>query len=110
MKKIANIGLILLATVFVSCKKQPVACMELSTETASVGQAVTFTTCSENALSYDWYFVGPVGAPENDLGYSEITFDHAFSTAGTYTVVHVAFQKFSFLGESDTTTQVITIN
>ena len=84
--------------------------MEVSTETASVGQDVTFTTCSTNALSYDWYFIGPTGVPENDLGYSEITFNHAFSTAGTYTVVHVAFNKFSFLGDSDTTTKVITIN
>lgn len=109
MKKF-KIALLFVGFFALSCKKEPVACIETSSETGSVGQAITFTTCSENALSYDWYFVGPTGATENDIGYSEITFDHAFSMPGTYTVFHVAFERFSFLGESDTTSTVITIN
>ena len=93
-----------------SCKKTPEACMEKSADAVSTGQDVTFTSCSENALSLDWYFVGPVGAPENGMGNSEITFTHQFTVPGTYTVVHVAFENFSSLGESDTTTSILTVN
>lgn len=110
MKRLFLITTTLILGFATSCKKEPVACMETSSESATVGQPVTFSTCSENALSYDWFFEGPVGAVENDLGYSEITFDHSFSVSGTYTVYHVAFNKFSFLGESDTTSKVITVN
>ncbi len=108
-KTLTTLSFISIIALF-SCKKEPVACMELSSENVAVGQEVTFTTCSEKALSYDWYFTGPVGAPENDTAFSDITFSLAFSMPGTYTVTHVAFEKFSFLGESDTTTKVITVN
>lgn len=84
--------------------------MEISSTTVSTGQDVTFKTCSENALSYDWYFVGPVGAPENSMGNSEMEFTHQFTVPGTYEVYHVAFEKFSSLGNADTTSQTITVN
>ena len=101
---------VILTVGFFSCKKDPVACMDLSSETVSVGQDITLKTCSENALSYDWYFIGPVGAPENTMGNSEIEWTHQFSVPGTYTIGHVAFEKFSFFGKSDTITKTITVN
>jgi hypothetical protein len=93
-----------------SCEKDPKSCMEISSENVSIGQDVTFKTCSENALSYDWFFIGPVGAPENTMGSSEMEWTNSFTVAGTYTVGHVAFEKFSFLGKADTTTKTLIVN
>lgn len=103
-------SLILVLGVIFSCKKDPKACIDMSAENVNVGQEVTFKSCSENALSYDWYFITPVGAPEDSLGNSELQFTNSFSVPGQYTVVHVAFEKFSFLGASDTTTKTLIVN
>lgn len=110
VKKILIVLSVFSILLMTSCKKNPEACMEVSSTNVTVGEEVTFTSCSKDALSYDWYFVGPVGAPENNIGNSEITFTHQFSTSGTYTVKHVAFEKFSFLGKSDTTETVVVVN
>lgn len=103
---------ILLLTVFgfSSCKKTPEACIEMSTTVAPVGQEVIFTSCSKKALSYEWYMTGPDGAIENDLGWADAEFSHAFSTTGTYTISLTAYRDFSWLGESAMTETTIIIN
>lgn len=76
----------------------------------SVGTPVTFTSCSEKALSYTWFMNGPAGAPENDLGWSEEEFSRTFSVAGTYEVTLTAYEKFSWLGDADSTSTTIIVN
>ena len=93
-----------------SCHKPPKPCIEVSTETAVVGAPVTFTSCSKKALSYEWHMEGPAGAPENSLGWSEIQFNHSFTVPGTYNVTLIAYKKFSWLGDSASTTSQIIIN
>ena len=93
-----------------ACKKSPVACIEVDNDVVTTGTAVTFRTCSKKALSYQWYMTGPTGAPENDKAWSEIEFSNTFTVAGSYTVSLTAYQKYSWLGESNTTETIITVN
>lgn len=81
----------------------------MDTTTASVGQTITFTSCSKRSLSWVWSFSGPVGAPENTTGSSDEMYQHAFSVPGTYTVQLDAYEKFSFLGEMNSTTATFVI-
>lgn len=89
----------LFTPLFFSCKKQPEACIELSANTAGIGVPVEFTSCSKRALSYEWFISGPSGAPENNQGWSDEVFSHAFSVTGTYTITLNAYQDFSFTGD-----------
>lgn len=93
-----------------SCKKPPVACMELSTTNTPTGAPVEFSSCSERALSYEWFMEGPDGAPENTQGWSDEFFSHSFSVPGTYTITLNAYSDFSFTGEMSSTQETITIN
>lgn len=94
----------------VSCNKPTTSCIELSQSSVSTGTELTFTACSEEALSYAWYFSGPVGAPENDMGWSEPIFHHAFSIPGTYTVELTSYERYSFIGDQAVTTTTFTVN
>ena len=76
----------------------------------AAGTEMTFTSCSEEALSFAWYFSGPAGAPENDMGWSEPIFHHAFSVPGTYTVELTAYERYSFVGDQAVTTATFTVN
>ena len=107
--RVALLSLVLLGFA-VSCKKPPIACIEVDNTSASTGVNVTFTSCSEKSLSYEWYMSGPVGAPENSMGWSDPEFSHAFTLPGTYTVSLTAYADFSWLGESSTTETTIVIN
>ena len=93
-----------------ACNKPPKACIEADATSVSVGTAVQFTSCSEKALSYTWFITGPVGATENDLGWSEETFSRAFSTPGTYEVKLTAYKRFSWIGDADSAFTTITVN
>lgn len=93
-----------------ACKKEPVACIEVDNTSISVGTPVTFTSCSENALSFEWYMDGPTGAPENSQGWSDPQIIHSFTVPGTYTVTLNAYDDFSFLGEVSTAKITMNIN
>lgn len=99
-----------LLVVLSSCKKEPVPCIEIDTEAASVSSAVTFTSCSEKTLSQEWFMAGPENAPENSIGWSDIQFTHTFTIPGSYTITLNAYDNFSFLGEMKTTTKTIQVN
>lgn len=99
-----------LALGLVACNKPPKACINTDATNVSVGTPVTFTSCSEKALSYTWFMNGPAGAPENDLGWSEEEFSRTFSVAGTYEVTLTAYEKFSWLGDADSTSTTIIVN
>ncbi len=95
----ALLGIVLTLT---GCKKAPIACLELSQSQITVGETIEFSSCSENALSYEWFIVGPEGAPENDKGWSDPMFMNTFTVPGAYTVTLNAYSKFSFLGDVST--------
>ncbi|MCG8576435.1 MAG: PKD domain-containing protein [Flavobacteriales bacterium] len=103
---LASFLLLLFAT---SCKKTPEPCIETDQTAVGVGTEITFTSCSEKSLSYIWEISGPEGAPENEMGWSDIQFSHAFTVPGTYTVTLTAYEDFSFLGESASTEVTIVI-
>lgn len=107
-----NIFLIfsLFTLLFSSCKKEPEACIELSANSAGVGVPVEFMSCSKRALSYEWFISGPSIAPENNQGWSDEVFSHAFSVAGTYTITLNAYQDFSFTGNRSVTQTALVIN
>lgn len=83
--------------------------MELSQESVGAGTPIEFVSCSEHALSWEWFIEGPDGAPENDLGWSDESFSRAFSVPGSYTVTLNAYEEFSFLGRVSTTTTTFII-
>lgn len=102
---------IIVLSVFVlnSCKKPPVACVELSSNHVSVGRTVEYTSCSKKALSHEWFITGPV-ASENSKGWSEEYFTDTFTVSGNYTVTLTAYEDFSFLGRSTTIIGTISLN
>lgn len=93
-----------------SCKKPPQACIEISATNVNAGTEIEFSSCSEHALSFEWFMEGPEGAPENSLGWSDEYFVHSFSVPGQYTVIFTAYEKFSFLGDSETVEASITVH
>ncbi len=93
-----------------SCKKPPTACMEMSATAVNNATPIEFTSCSENALSFEWDMRGPEGAPENFLGWSDEIFTHKFTVPGTYTVTLHAYENFSFTGEFSTAEATVVIN
>lgn len=101
--------LILLTISAVACNKKPEACIDNGQTSVSVGSPVNFTSCSKRALSQDWFMEGPVGAPENSMGWSDAHFTHTFTIPGTYIVTLNAYSKFSFMGDVSSTTQTITV-
>ncbi len=94
----------------VSCKKDPNACIEVGETSVSTGVPVSFTSCSENALSYEWYIEGPSGAPENSMGWSDEGFSNTFTITGTYIITLHAYEDFSFDGQVSTAESSIVIN
>lgn len=99
----------LIALLVLSCKKPPVACIDLDTNSVAVGSPIQFTSCSEKARSYLWTFSGPTASPENSIGSSDISFSQDFSVAGSYTVTLEAFKDFSFKGESSIANTTFTV-
>lgn len=70
-----------------SCMKDPMACVDNTTKTGTVGQAVTFdASCSMDAHHYEWDFGdGATGEGES------VT--HSYNTAGSYSVTFKAMSK-----------------
>jgi hypothetical protein len=95
---------------FTACEKPLTACIELEKTSATVGEEVPFQSCSENALSIEWFMEGPEEAPENSQGWSDIFFTHSFTVPGEYIITLNAYDNFSFLGEKKTVTKTLTIN
>jgi hypothetical protein len=110
MKKTTVFLTLLLSSYLFSCNKSPEACIELESASTSVGKSTTFVSCSENALSYEWFMQGPEGAPENTLGWSDEKFEHVFTVPGSYEITLNAYYKFSFLGEKSTTKATLSVN
>lgn len=110
MKKSFLLFIGLSSLLLLGCKKPPTACMELSSTSVGVGEMVEFTSCSKKALSYEWFISGPVGAPENSLGWSDVYFTHSFTQTGTYTISLTAYENFSFLGRSNTIEETIVVH
>ena len=109
IKKITFI--LFLALIFTACKKDPIPCMEIDNENPAVGVPVTINmNCSKKTISHEFFMEGPVGAPENSMGWSEHQFTHTFTIPGTYTVILNAYNDFSFLGDMESTTRTITVN
>lgn len=92
------------------CDKATEACMEVSETSVSAGTPVNFKSCSENALSIEWFMSGPESAPENEMGWSDPEFTHTFSVPGTYTVTLNAYQDFSFKGDLSSVQETIIVN
>lgn len=110
MKKTALLFIILSSVFVFSCNKSPEACLELEDQSTFVGQVTTFTSCSKNALSYEWFIAGPENAPENKMGWSDPTFNHIFTVPGSYVITLNAYYKFSFLGEKSTASATLSVN
>lgn len=102
-------GLILTSTFF-SCKKEIKACIEMDNTSISVGQSITFTSCSTNEISYWWEIKGPDTAPENTKAWSDKVFTNKFSVAGSYTVTLKAYSDFSFQGNMAETSESFSVN
>jgi hypothetical protein len=109
MKKILFFSLVC-AFVLSSCKKDLTSCIELDSKSVSIGQTINFTSCSQSELSYSWTIAGPVGAPENEKGWSDRMFSHTFTVAGSYTVTLDTYSEFSLLGEKETSTATFSVN
>ena len=110
MNKPLLVFALILATTLVSCKKKLTACIEMESTTFSVGQEVTFTSCSENVISYDWRISGPSSAPENMKGWSDRIITNSFSVPGSYTITLSTFDDFSLMGNKETESKTFTIN
>lgn len=103
-------GITLLLVFFgVSCSKEPKACIEVDKTSVAVNADITFTSCSENALSYIWSFNGPDGASANSIQRSEGIFTFQFDTAGVYNIHLQAFYRYGWLGSWDSTSTNITV-
>ncbi len=112
MRQFIGITLSLVLISLTACKKEgPVtACIELSSSSINAGESITFTSCSENEWSYIWEIQGPVGAIENEKGWSDRLFTNQFDSTGTYWVKLTTFDDFSFLGNSAIDSVQFTVN
>lgn len=77
--KLSAFVALLCIVIISSCRKDISACFNASTTTPSVGQSVSFTSCSTGGSSYDWDFA------DGSSGSGETT-SHTFTSAGTYNV------------------------
>ena len=85
--------------------------MEIDNENPSVGTPVTINmNCSKKTISHEFFMEGPVGAPENGMGWTDNQIVHTFTIPGTYTVILNAYNDFSFLGDMESTTRTIQVN
>ncbi|HIP35372.1 MAG TPA: hypothetical protein EYG85_00780 [Crocinitomix sp.] len=111
MKRVLLLSTFLIFTsIFFSCKKDLEACIESDKSSVSVGQSITFTSCSTGELSYWWEIKGPATAPENDKAWSDRVFTNTFSVAGSYTVSLKIYSDFSFQGEVKETSTTFSVN
>lgn len=109
-KLIYILALFSLVLLVESCKKTTEACIELSETSVAVGSEIKFTSCSKNALSYEWFIEGPETAPENEQGWSDPAFSNTFTVPGNYTITLNAYANFSFLGEKSVEEKTFTVN
>ncbi|MCK4663813.1 MAG: PKD domain-containing protein [Bacteroidales bacterium] len=88
MKKfiLTSLSIVLLVFILInSCKKpeddtpQPTACFSASTTQAAVGEVITFTNCSQNAVSYSWQF-------GDGSQSTEVNPTHSYSSTGSFVV------------------------
>ena len=98
--------LLIIAISIAACKKEEnaspmaVACFKILSEEANMGDEISFTNCSQNAVIFTWDFGDG----------SEIVSDesptHAYKTAGEYIVQMVSANA----SNSDTISKTVTIN
>lgn len=72
---------------FSNCNKQPESCITASKTKAAIGEAITFTSCSENAERSVWNFGD--GSPEVEGN----SVSKSYSAAGNYLVELRTFSK-----------------
>lgn len=102
---IKNIVAFTMLVFFISCEKEsnnesaePIACFDYSSQELTAGAEINFTSCSENATSYEWDFGdGNTSLEENPT--------HAYDIAGTYNVSLTVFNAKN----SNTTTKTVYI-
>lgn len=98
MKKlISNLFILsILAVLFTSCQKEPVAMFTVSSEAVLIDETVYFTNTSIDAYSYLW-----------DLGDGITTIaenpSHSYSRAGTYSVSLTAYSKNGKVSDFEST-------
>jgi len=112
MKLISTLFTIGTITLFFSCGKveKPIPCIETDQTTVAAGESITFTSCSENDLSYIWKITGTDSSTENGLMWNDRVFTRAMSVPGTYKVKLTVFNDFSFLGDSAADSITVTVN
>lgn len=112
MKSITKLSLIAVLFVAIACEKdKPVtACIALDKVNITSGDAITFTSCSENEWSYIWEISGPDSAAENGLMWNDKTFTQKVDKPGSYKVKLTAFSDFSFLGDSASDSTSFNVN
>ena len=110
MTQIRTLFIGLLAISFSACEKPLTACIDIESTTVSTDQPVLFKSCSENAISLEWYMEGPDGAPENGRGWSDFEITNTFTVPGTYKITLNTYDDFSFLGEKQTAIETLTVN
>lgn len=111
MKRIALFFGIVTLLALSSCKKKEVtSCIELDNNAIATGQSITFTSCSENELSYYWTIEGPEDAPENTKVWNDRVITIPFTVTGAYTITLISYSKFSFLGDQATNSKTFTVN
>ena len=69
-----------------SCRKQPTACIDVSATASYTGDVVSFTSCSVDAVYYEWTF------PDGDIITSKDV-NYTFNIPGAKTVQLKAFSK-----------------
>lgn len=88
-----------------SCNSYPEACFTMDKETATVGEAVTFTNCSTGANTFRLYT-----GDENVGEFTNGTYSYAYTAAGTYTVeLSATDMEDNLEGDSNTTSKTIVI-
>lgn len=81
VKSIFLITGVSIAMLFGACQKAPMACFTASKTTAAVNETITFNSdCSMDAHHYEWDF------GDGSMS-SEANPSHAYSNAGSYTVM-----------------------
>lgn len=82
---------IILLIFIVSCKKHPKACIAPTAINVEVGESISFTDCSKNSTSREWFI--------NGNKYSEETVSVQFLTEGNFSAGLTAFSKNKLLSD-----------
>lgn len=87
MKKTATKYLLaatLAVSIFASCKKKPIACIDSNFSVLQANQPIRFSSCSENADRLEWNM-------GDGTTFTYPIVDYAYDTPGIYTVTLTVF-------------------